>query len=420
MKAQPLTDGRIGLGVFPASGNPPGGLTPYLPVTPAQLRANLTRFLTLSGRKPAVSVLYQVGYDPRGTLHFPADLCRVCWEEFEVIPLVIQMVAWDYGWLRTGFPDFTLEGINAGQADAVLTREATRCQREYGGPVIISPGWEDPNLADPNNPDDGGWPWSRNAEVIQLEADGVPPTPSPMAAVRGRRSLALSLRGRVKLAAARKRRQPKARSATAAAAHAVIDLDGRPHPVGPASYVTMKRRWVDAWRQGNPNATFHHQTCARWGGPEWVHPKFWCPGPDHTDWLGGQGYWLDLGGERTYPFEEWVRPMVVELKETEEYARPGWRPPWLLEIGGPETAGDSLAKALQLLDVRQAFLSNRHGLRDRVKILEYWDDWCAPDFQGAPPWANAGYAIDSSQETLAAFQKLVRDERMIGSYLRVE
>ena len=415
MKVQPLADGRIGLGVFPAAGNPPGGRAPYLPITPAMLHANLTRFITLSGRKPAVAILYQVGYDPRGVMHFPVDLCRVCWEEFEVIPLVLQMVAWDYPWLASGFPDFTLQSINAGRADAVLAREATRCQQEYRGPVIISPGWEDPNVADPHDLNDGGWPWSRNAELIQLEADGVPITPSSFAVASGRRPLAR--RSRVERDKAKTGKKPRARAA--AAPISVIDLDGRPHPVGPASYVTAKRKWVDTWRQANPDATFHHQTCAQWGGPEWVHPKYWCPGPDHTDWLGAQGAWFDLGGGDTYRFDDWVKPMAAELKETEEYARLGWRPPWFLEIGGPETVGDPQAKARELADVRVALASNRHGLRDRVKILEYWDDWCAVDFQGAPPWKNAGYGIDSNQHTLAAFRELVRDEQMIGSYLRV-
>lgn len=419
MKVQPLADGRIGLGVFPAAGNPPGGRAPYLPITPAMLRANLTRFITLSGRKPAVAILYQVGYDPRGVLHFPVDLCCVCWEEFEVIPLVIQMPAWEYEWLARDFPDFTLQGINAGRADAVLFREAGRCRTEYRGPVIISPSWEDPNVADPNNPDDGGWPWSRNAEVIQMEADATPLQPARASALRGPRRLELARREHLAQAdKSRKGRKAKARE-SAAAPLSVIDLDGRPCPVGPASYVTAKRRWVDAWRQANPDATFHHQTCAQWGGPEWVHPKYWCPGPDYCDWLGAQGAWFDLGGGATYSFEDWVKPMAAELKVVEEYARLGWRPPWFLEIGGPETAGDPQAKARELADVRQALASNRHGLRDRVKILEYWDDWCAVDFQGAPPWKNAGYGIDSNQHTLAAFRELVRDEQMIGSYLNV-
>ncbi len=424
MKVQPLADGRIGLGVFPASGNPPGGRAPYLPITPAMLRANLTRFITLSGRKPAVAVLYQVGYDPRGTLYFDAELSKVCWEEFEIIPLWVQMVAWDYEWLARDFPDFTLQGINAGRAGITLEREAGRCRTEYGGPLIVAPGWEDPNVGDPLNPDDGGWPWSRNAEVIQIEADGVPLTPLSASAVspaaRGRRMMWQARRIRAESDKKKKNvRKPKAKADKFGAPLSVVDLDGRAHPVGPASYVTAKRKWVDAWRQANPDATFLHHTCASWGGPEWSHPKYWCPGPDHCDWLGGQGSWFDLGGGSTYTFDSWVKPMAAELKVTEEYARLGWHPPWFLEFSGSETVGDPQAKARELADVGQALAANRHGLRDRVKILEYWDDYVAVDFQADPPWPNAGYAIDSSQSALAAFRELVRDEKVFSSYLRV-
>ncbi len=419
MKVQPLADGRIGLGVFPAAGNPPGGRAAYLPITPSVLRSNLTRFITLSGRKPAVALLYQVGYDPRGVMHFPVDLCRVCWEEFEVIPLVIQMPAWDYDWLSSAFPDFTLHGINADRAAPVLTREATRCQQEYRGPVIIAPGWEDPGFGDPSDPAaGGGWPFSVNAALIQAEADGLPVTPARASALRGPRRLGLARRDHLAQSGKSKSGR-KAKARASAAAPAVIDLDGRAHPVGPASYVTAKRKWVDAWRQTNQDATFMHQTCAQWGGPEWTHPKFWCPGPDHCDWLGGQGSWFDLGGGSTYTFDNWVKPMAAELKQTEEYARLGWRPPWFLEFSGGETAGDPQAKARELADVGQALAANRHGLRDRVKILEYWDDYVAADFQGEPPWKNAGYAIDSSQGALAAFRELVRDEQVFSSYLRV-
>lgn len=370
MKPTMRADGRPVLGVFPASGEPPDSHRAYLPITPAQLRANLTRFITLSGRKPGVALLYQVGYDPRGVMHFPVDLCRVCWEEFEAVPLVIQIPAWNYDWLASAYPDFTIEGILAGQASARLTAEARRCAVEYGGPVIIAPSWEDPNIGDPAVQGDG-WPYSRNAELIQ------------QAAFQGRAPM--------------------------------TDLDGHHWWAGPADYIRAKRTWIDAWRQGNPEALFLHQTCAQWGGPDYTHPKWWCPGRTHTDILGGQAAWFDLGGGTYYALATWLEDMVREMYETEQHLDPTWHPSWFLEFGGPEIQGNSTAKAFQIQEFGIAINENRYGIRDRIDIIEYWDDWVAADFQGDPPWQNATYGIDSSRETLAAFQELVRDEKLFAS-----
>lgn len=374
------------LAVYPSAGSP----DTYLNNSAGMLEANLTRFIAHAGRKPAIAMMYMLGYDPRGEFFFPADLCNIC-KSMDIVPMVLPIQNWAYEWL---LPHHTLEAINAGMMDGIIHQRATESLASPGD-LVMATGWEDPNIGDPAVIGDG-WAHSHNAERIQLEAEQQGLIAGPGAPL------------------------------------GTVLLDGKVWPAGPAEYVKAERRWITKWREVRPDTTFHKHLCWSWGnlntGRWWMHPKYWFPGKDYADWIGGgigimdQGRHPDTGAPTYAGFDQMLEPLVRELNEIEDAATL----PFFLEMGTvridgapgplhpdcPQTA--FWRRAWEVLRTKPAAYERlfRNGL-----TVEMWDDYASKFFWGVLEGQTVGQGIDYTPEILSAFKEGVTDPRLFTSVL---
>ena len=347
-------------GIYPC---PHSGHT-YAKATPAELVANVTRHITLTGRKPAFAIVFQVGYeDPE--FRFPIEQCQAL-ESLDVVPLVLVAPEWDASRLN---PRHRIEAILAGDLDETIRGEAKR-SLDYQGKLIIAHDWEIPNIGDEDLFGDG-WVWSHNAEAIQVQAvrDGNP----------------------------------------------MVELDGKPWYVGPAKYVLAKRHWIDLWREVRDQYVPHRtlwlaEMChSKWYPTKpWMHPKWWFAGPQYTDFIGGGVCpWLGAGSVQTP--DESIRPLLEQIAEIEGAESL----PFFLEVVTSKVPMYPTAQADFYYQLWEMLRSGRYP-RLENGLLEIWDDFQSPYYWGPLAGQNAGMGVDATPETLQA----VREGTTAGDLLQ--
>lgn len=347
-------------GIYPC----PHGSETYREVTPAELTANITRHITLTGRKPAFAILFQVGYS-QPEFRFPVEQCLAL-QSLDVVPLILVAPEWDAS--RT--PDrHRIPAILAGELDETIRAEARR-SLDYKGPLIIAHDWETPNIG-AEDPFGDGWVWSHDAEAIQVQAD---------------------------------------QSGTG-----MTTLDGKPWYTGPAAYVQAKRRWIDLWREGRDGqlgtrTLWLAEMChSHWyTGKPWMHPKWWFAGAAYTDLIGGGVCpWIGAGAPQT--LAQSIEPLLQDIGEIEGAEQL----PFFLEVAHSRVPGFTPQPAFY----RALWKALLNGTYPRLAngFLEIWEDYGAPYYWGPLAGQNAGMAVDATPQTLAAVREGTTDNRLLSS-----
>ena len=369
-KVLPPTDGSAALGAYTSCTSLRHGVG----VPHGEFCAYLNRYVTLAGRVPACVFLYQLGYHPDGAFRFPVTECKILWEEYGIVPLVVWYPAGSISWMAE---DQRLENILQGSLDGTFRTEAQRARQEYGGPLLVAKDWEKPNIGSSLVAGDG-WPWSDNAELIQIEAE----------------------------------RQTAAGMTT---------LDGRPWYAGPAAHIQAMRRLHDVWIQECPETTWLSELCHDWGDTRpWMHPKWWFEGAAYADWIGGGVYPWDQGtdgnGQPIPPpsFVQAAEPLFRQIGEI-----PGVEHlDVFLEIGAQRQAAWPSCQADFYRQCWDALRNPPPGplqnIRQRVKLVHAWDDPTSVWLWGTDQGETAGMGIDATPDCLQAFREGATDPRLFG------
>jgi hypothetical protein len=311
-------------------------------------------YAEVARKEPAAALCYCFGYRD---WRFPLEACQAM-RRRGVLPIILTLAHFDYATMN---PLDRIENIAAGGRDEVIRRLA-RDAKSYGGPLLMALDWEVGNLG--SGPDAlDGWGWSTNAAVLQ-------------------------------------KANPSA-----------VTLDGKEWPASPATYVRAMRRWIDLFREeGADNVSFLFETCPKWPTyPDWAAPKWWYPGRDYIDWVGGYAGFSSAIGVTT--FKGAVEPLLRDIAEIDGADDK----PFFLEICGSEDPNDPDAKARYY---EEAFTTAAHAHYPRLTDYGLMvEDWCIRVFPADPVYGS--HHIDSSPQTRAAYRAGI-GHSIYSSHLNVE
>ena len=184
---------------------------------------------------------------------------------------------------------------------------------------------------------------------------------------------------------------------------------GKTDAYGDPSYPDGPERFRDAYRhiitlfrnEGVHHITwFFHPDIQRMPDVEWNSAKYYYPGDDYIDWIGLSVYGVQFVDERWKTFSKSLDEGATFIKEISDK-----KPIALLEVGITDGREDG-SKAKWFKETFKDILSNPYL---KFSAFVYWDeDWENED------GSFTHLKIDSSPESLDAFQKGIENPRFIS------